>query len=74
MGVIDVDDMNEYHKLVKKYNFLSEVFRVKTYKGIHLYFNYDPTIKTTTNAFMNYKNIEYEMIRVFVYVLQPHIN
>ena len=56
--VIDVDDMNEYHKLVKKYNFLSDVFRVKTYKGIHLYFNYDPTIKTTTNAFMNYKNID----------------
>lgn len=58
LTVIDIDDINVYKQLLKKYPIIENVFKIETRNGIHLYFNYDENIKTTTNAFISYSNVD----------------
>jgi len=58
LTVIDIDDFNIYNQLVEKYPIIKKVFKIESRNGIHLYFNYNKDIKTTTNAFMSYKNVD----------------
>ena len=58
LTVVDIDNIDTYNELITKYNFLKNVFKVETKKGIHLYFNYNKDINTTTNAFLNYQYID----------------
>lgn len=58
LTVIDIDNIDTYNNLITKYGFLKNVFKVETKKGVHLYFNYNKDIETTTNAFTNYLNVD----------------
>jgi hypothetical protein len=58
LTVIDIDDVNVYKQLLHKYPVIEKVFKIETRNGIHLYFNYNENIKTTTNAFISYSNVD----------------
>jgi hypothetical protein len=56
--VMDFDSQESYDILITQYPELSKIYTVKTPNGFHLYFKYDPTINTTTNACINIPNID----------------
>jgi len=58
LTVIDIDDINVYNQLILKYPIIINVFKIQSRNGIHLYFNYNENIKTTTNAFASYPNVD----------------
>jgi hypothetical protein len=45
LTVLDFDSDESYRELVKKYPEIEETYTVKTRKGFHCYFNYNPIIK-----------------------------
>ena len=58
LTVIDIDCVDIYKQLIEKYKILKNVFKIESRNGVHLYFNYNKDIKTTTNAFVSYQNID----------------
>lgn len=58
LTVIDIDSIDVYKQLIEKYHILKNVFKIESRNGVHLYFNYNKDIKTTTNAFTSYQNID----------------
>ena len=56
--VFDFDKMSEYDKMVNIYPEILNYRTIKTNKGVHLYCQYDEQIKTTTDALINYSNID----------------
>ena len=48
--VIDFDDPDLYEDLIEKHPSLKDHLTVKTNKGYHMYFQYEPKIITTTNV------------------------
>lgn len=53
------DGKCSYDKIIKEYPELKKCKTIKTQSGgYHIYFNYDVNIKTTTNAFKEYENID----------------
>lgn len=56
--VFDFDDINEYNKLLNIYPNLSNYRTIKTNKGVHIYFNYNSLVKTTTDALKSYSKVD----------------
>lgn len=56
--IIDFDDFQVYNQMLLECPELKNVRTIKTKNGVHLYFKYDESIKTTTNAFTNYDKID----------------
>ena len=56
--VIDYDDMTSYNRMVEEYPDLKKYKTIKTKKGVHIYCEYDETVKTTTNASEDYIGID----------------
>jgi hypothetical protein len=48
--VIDFVDAEDYDALLKAYPILKDHFTVKTKRGYHIYFRYEPKIITTSNV------------------------
>jgi hypothetical protein len=46
----DFDNKDEYDKMIELHPELKNNYTVQTNKGFHIYFRYNDTIKTTTNA------------------------
>ena len=46
--VFDFDDINVYKQFIKEHPELKKCYKVKTFKGYHLYFNYSPLMGTTS--------------------------
>jgi len=51
LTVVDIDRMSSHRKLVEAIPELASVRTVKTRKGFHLFFTYDPRLKSTTDCF-----------------------
>ena len=56
--VIDYDDMTSYNRMLEEYPDLIKYKTIKTKKGVHIYCQYDESIKTTTNASEEYVGID----------------
>ena len=56
--ILDVDSETSYDHLTTQHPELLHSYKVKTNKGYHIYFKYDSTIKTTTDACINIPNID----------------
>jgi len=56
--VIDIDSMDTYNRLLKKFPELVKFKRVKTNKGMHIYCKYDPGISTAVNAMSSYPKVD----------------
>jgi len=56
--VIDFDDIDVYNNLLLEYSDLKKIRTIKTKNGVHLYCQYDKSVKTTTNAFVEYDKID----------------
>ena len=54
----DFDDYEEYKKLLLVCPELINCKTIRTRKGVHLYFKYNPSINTTTNAMISYNNVD----------------
>ena len=48
--VVDFDDAEDYDSLLKEYPILKDHFTVRTKRGYHIYFRYEPKIITTSNV------------------------
>ena len=53
--------------MVAKFPELKKVKTIKTNKGFHLYFEYDSTILTTTNAFNDYDGVDIRNDKAIVF-------
>ena len=51
LTVVDIDRMSSHRKLLEAIPELASVRTVKTRKGFHLFFTYDPRLKSTTDCF-----------------------
>ena len=56
--VVDYDLPESYDRMVAEYPDLKKHKTIKTRNGYHIYFQYDETIKTTTNAMINFDKID----------------
>lgn len=56
--VIDIDSMDTYNKMIKKYPELKKYKHVKTKNGMHIYCKYDPDIQTRTDAMKSYTKVD----------------
>ena len=57
LTVVDIDRMSSHRKLLEAIPELASVRTVKTRKGFHLFFTYDPRLKSTTDCF-TFPNID----------------
>lgn len=53
ISVIDCDTIVAYENIIKEFPVLENTYTVKTSRGFHIYVNYNPKAKTTTNAYLN---------------------
>lgn len=65
--VLDFDDKTVYNSLLTKYPYLQNNYTVETKNGYHMYFIYNPTVPTTTNAFYNFEHIDIRNNDAIVY-------
>jgi len=56
--VFDFDNQESYNKLVSDFPDIKQFYTIKTKKGVHVYCQYDETIKTTTNALNSYSAVD----------------
>lgn len=56
--VIDCDTHCSYESLVRDYPQLANTLTVRTAKGYHIYCNYEAGIKTNSNSFVDYPNVD----------------
>lgn len=53
LTVLDFDNLNSYRKLAKLFPYIfRNAFTVKTFRGCHVYFRHDPTLKSGINVFV----------------------
>ena len=58
LTVLDFDDMDTYNTIIDNHPELKQCYKIRTNKGYHLYFNYDPSIKSSTNVLQDYKGVD----------------
>ena len=56
--VLDFDDIEEYNKVIVQYPELKDHYTVKSPNGYHIYFTYNPTLKTGVDCFKSYNKID----------------
>jgi hypothetical protein len=56
--IFDFDFAEDYYKLIKKHPELKRCKTIKTNKGYHIYFNYNPNIQTKVDAMVSYKKVD----------------
>lgn len=56
--VLDFDDKSVYQQFIHKYPYLQTHYTVETKNGFHIYFLYNSTVPTTTNAFYDFPHID----------------
>jgi len=54
----DFDNKEEYEKMIDLHPELKNNYTVQTNKGYHIYFKYNETIKTTTNAMNSFAGVD----------------
>ena len=65
--VIDFDTKEVYRDVVAKYPSLTEHYTVETYRGFHIYFEYNREVNTTTNGFSCFPHIDVRNDNSIVY-------
>ena len=65
--VFDFDDKETYNTLIKKYPYLKNNYTVETRNGYHIYFLYNHTVPTTTNALYNFEHVDIRNNDAIVY-------
>jgi hypothetical protein len=56
--VLDFDDIEEYNRVIVQYPELKNHYTVKSPNGYHIYFLYNPTLKTGVDCFKSYNKID----------------
>ena len=56
--VLDFDDIEEYNRVIVQYPELKNHYTVKSPNGYHIYFLYNPALKTGVDCFKSYNKID----------------
>ena len=58
LTIFDFDSKVDYERLIEKHPDLKTYKTIKTNKGFHIWFTYDPDYKTTVDCFNDYKGVD----------------
>ena len=58
LTIFDFDSKVDYERLIEKHPDLKNYKTIKTNKGFHIWFTYDPDYKTTVDCFNDYKGVD----------------
>ena len=58
LTIFDFDSKADYERLIEKHPDLSRYKTIKTNKGFHIWFTYDPDYKTSVDCFNEYKGVD----------------
>ena len=58
LTIFDFDSKVDYERLIEKHPDLKNYKTIKTNKGFHIWFTYDPDYKTTVDCFNNCKGVD----------------
>lgn len=67
LTVIDFDNLETYNEVIKKNPELTKCRTIKTNKGFHIYFKYEPTFTNRADAFIGLSGVDIRNDKGFVF-------